>query len=31
VLVFAGSDNERENRRRALQLGALYFTSEWRN
>jgi CheY-like chemotaxis protein len=29
VLVFAGAGHEIENRRRALQLGALCFTSDW--
>jgi hypothetical protein len=29
ILVFAGSGHEIENRRRALQLGALCFTSDW--
>lgn len=29
VLVFAGAGHEAENRRRALQLGAIGFTSDW--
>jgi CheY-like chemotaxis protein len=29
VLVFAGAGHERENRRRALKLGALYFATDW--
>lgn len=29
VMIFAGSGHEAENRRRALQLGAIGFTSDW--
>ena len=29
IVVFAGADHEAENRQRALQLGAVEFTSQW--
>jgi hypothetical protein len=29
VMIFAGAGHEAENRRRALQLGAIGFTADW--